>query len=44
MHLSSGTTGVPVINAMTRNDIAQWSEMMARCLACAGLTEKIEFR
>jgi len=40
MHLSSGTTGVPVINAMTRNDIAQWSEMMARCLACAGLTEK----
>lgn len=40
MHMSSGTTGVPVINAMTKNDIAQWGEIMARCLACAGLTEK----
>ncbi|WP_038057975.1 phenylacetate--CoA ligase [Thermodesulfobacterium hydrogeniphilum] len=40
MHMSSGTTGVPVINAMTRNDINQWGEIMARCLACAGLTSK----
>ncbi|MEN2994836.1 MAG: phenylacetate--CoA ligase [Thermodesulfovibrio sp.] len=40
MHMSSGTTGVPVINAMTRNDILQWAEIMARCLAAAGLTEK----
>ncbi|ACI20519.1 MULTISPECIES: phenylacetate--CoA ligase [Thermodesulfovibrio] len=40
MHMSSGTTGVPVINAMTKNDIAQWGEIMARCLAAAGLTEK----
>ncbi|MCS7163845.1 MAG: phenylacetate--CoA ligase [Thermodesulfovibrio sp.] len=40
MHMSSGTTGVPVINAMTRNDIVQWGEIMARCLAAAGLTEK----
>lgn len=40
MHMSSGTTGVPVINAMTKGDIAQWGEIMARCLATAGLTEK----
>jgi len=40
MHMSSGTTGVPVINAMTKADIAQWGEIMARCLACAGLTAK----
>ncbi len=40
MHMSSGTTGVPVINAMTGNDIDQWGEIMARCLACAGLTPK----
>lgn len=40
MHMSSGTTGIPVINAMTKNDIAQWGEIMARCLATARLTEK----
>ncbi|MGB9711356.1 MAG: phenylacetate--CoA ligase [Thermodesulfovibrio sp.] len=40
MHMSSGTTGIPVINAMTKGDIAQWAEIMARCLSCAGLTEK----
>ncbi len=40
MHMSSGTTGVPVINAMTRNDINQWGEIMARCLATAGLTNR----
>ncbi len=40
MHMSSGTTGVPVINAMTKRDVEQWGEIMARCLVCAGLTEK----
>ncbi len=40
MHMSSGTTGVPVINAMTPGDIVQWGEIMARCLASAGLTKK----
>ncbi len=40
MHMSSGTTGVPVINAMTLSDVRQWGEIMARCLACAGLTEE----
>ncbi len=40
MHMSSGTTGVPVINAMTPGDVRQWGEIMARCLACAGLTSE----
>ncbi|MBO8143944.1 MAG: phenylacetate--CoA ligase [Thermodesulfobacterium sp.] len=44
MHMSSGTTGIPVINIMTRNDIAQWGEIMARCLACATLTPEDKFQ
>ncbi len=40
MHMSSGTTGVPVINAMTEGDIKQWGEIMARCLTAAGLTSE----
>ncbi|PMP94101.1 MAG: phenylacetate--CoA ligase [Thermodesulfobacterium geofontis] len=38
MHMSSGTTGTPVINVMTKNDLSQWGEIMARCLSCATLT------
>ncbi|AEA33544.1 phenylacetate--CoA ligase family protein [Hippea maritima] len=37
MHMSSGTTGTPVINVMTKNDIAQWGEIMARCYYSAGV-------
>ncbi|RUM89507.1 MAG: phenylacetate--CoA ligase family protein [Thermodesulfatator sp.] len=37
-HMSSGTTGTPVINPYTRADVEQWAEIMARCLAAAGLT------
>ena len=40
MHTSSGTTGTPVINAMTKEDVKQWGEIMARCLVCAGLTSE----
>lgn len=40
MHMSSGTTGVPVMNFMTPRDVEQWGEIMARCLVCAGLTSK----
>ncbi len=40
MHMSSGTTGTPVINAMTRADVEQWKEIMGRCLVCAGLTSR----
>lgn len=40
VHMSSGTTGIPVMNFMTKGDVEQWGEIMARCLACAGLTSK----
>ena len=39
-HISSGTTGKPVVNGYTRKDIQVWSEVMARALACAGTTSK----
>lgn len=41
---SSGTTGTPVLNAYTREDVAQWSEIMARCLAAAGVTSDDVFQ
>jgi phenylacetate-CoA ligase len=37
MHMSSGTTGTPIINPYTPNDIRQWGTMMARCYAAAGV-------
>ena len=39
MHMSSGTTGTPIINVMTKNDINQWAEIMARCYSAAGVTK-----
>ncbi|HHI97340.1 MAG TPA: phenylacetate--CoA ligase family protein [Thermodesulfatator atlanticus] len=39
-HMSSGTTGTPVINPYTRADVEQWAEIMARCLSAATLTHK----
>ena len=36
IHTSSGTTGTPVVDAYTRNDMEIWSEVMARCLMMAG--------
>jgi phenylacetate-coenzyme A ligase PaaK-like adenylate-forming protein len=38
VHMSSGTTGNPILNPYTRADIAQWGEVMARCYAAAGVT------
>ena len=40
IHMSSGTTGTPVINPFTRHDILQWSDIMARCYSAAGATER----
>lgn len=37
-HSSSGTTGKPTVVGYTRNDLATWSELMARSLVCAGTT------
>ncbi|MDR3334572.1 MAG: phenylacetate--CoA ligase [Treponema sp.] len=38
IHMSSGTTGVPVVDAYTKKDIEIWGEAMARTLAGAGGT------
>jgi phenylacetate-CoA ligase len=38
IHMSSGTTGVPVVDAYTRRDVDVWEEAMARTLAGAGAT------
>jgi phenylacetate-CoA ligase len=38
MHMSSGTTGTPIICPHTQADVRQWSEIMARCLTMAGVT------
>jgi phenylacetate-CoA ligase len=37
MHLSSGSTGSPVVMAYTEHDLAQWAECVARCYRMAGL-------
>ncbi len=37
IHMSSGSTGTPVVNAYTDGDLRQWAECMARCYAMAGL-------
>jgi phenylacetate-CoA ligase len=36
---SSGTTGKPVVAPYTSKDIETWAEVMARSLACAGVTK-----
>ena len=37
VHMSSGTTGNPVINPYTRGDVEQWGQVMARCYVAAGV-------
>lgn len=36
LHASSGTTGKPTVVGYTNADIDTWSNLMARCFACAG--------
>jgi phenylacetate-CoA ligase len=36
IHVSSGTTGNPTVVGYTREDLALWSDVMARSLCCAG--------
>ena len=38
IHMSSGTTGTPIINPFTQKDIEQWANLMARCYVIAGIT------
>lgn len=37
VHMSSGTTGNPVLNPYTRSDVEQWGSVMARCYVAAGV-------
>lgn len=37
VHMSSGTTGNPVVNPFTRADVEQWGTVMARCYRAAGV-------
>lgn len=38
IHMSSGTTGKPVVTGYTLNDIEIWGDVMARCLTMTGAT------
>jgi phenylacetate-CoA ligase len=40
VHTSSGTTGKPVVDAYTANDIGLWAEVMARTLAMGDTSKK----
>ena len=39
IHASSGTTGKPIVVGYSKNDIMHWSELVARQLTAAGITE-----
>lgn len=36
MHMSSGSTGTPIVMPYTQGDLDQWGQCMARCLVMAG--------
>lgn len=38
IHMSSGTTGTPVVGAYTANDLDSWAEGVARALSAAGVS------
>ncbi|MDN5327298.1 MAG: phenylacetate-CoA ligase [Moorella sp. (in: firmicutes)] len=40
IHSSSGTTGKPIIIPYTAGDVAVWAQIMARCFAMAGVTNR----
>src|SRR5438094_3801171 len=37
IHMSSGTTGNPILNPYSAADVAQWGEVVARCYVAAGV-------
>jgi phenylacetate-CoA ligase len=39
IHASSGTTGKPIVVGYSKNDITHWSDLVARQLSWAGITE-----
>ncbi|ACP49935.1 Phenylacetate--CoA ligase [Sulfolobus islandicus Y.N.15.51] len=38
-HMTSGTTGIPTVNAYTWSDVEVWSNLVARSLVAAGVTK-----
>ncbi|MEM1483639.1 phenylacetate--CoA ligase [Oscillospiraceae bacterium PP1C4] len=40
IHASSGTTGKPTVVGYTKNDLNMWSEIVARVIAAAGVTDE----
>jgi phenylacetate-CoA ligase len=44
VHASSGTTGKPTVVGYTENDIANWSDMMARDFVMVGVTKQDVFQ
>ncbi|MEG6522818.1 phenylacetate--CoA ligase family protein [Desulfotomaculum sp. 1211_IL3151] len=40
LHASSGTTGKPTVVGYTRNDIETWSELVARMVTAAGVSDE----
>ena len=40
IHASSGTTGKSTVVGYTRKDLNTWSEVVARTMACAGISKK----
>ena len=39
IHASSGTTGKPTVAGYTKNDLENWTDLVARGLTCAGITK-----
>jgi len=44
IHTSSGTTGTPTVIYHTREDIANWTELVARCIVATGASSKDVFQ
>jgi len=40
LHMSSGTTGRPVVTGYTRHDLELWAECMGRVMEYAGVTSR----
>src|SRR5438132_5134155 len=40
IHMSSGTTGNPILNPYTAADVEQWGTVMARCYVAAGVAAR----
>ena len=44
LHTSSGTTGIPTVIYHTREDLQNWTELVARCIVASGVTKKDVFQ